>query len=59
MSSLLVSINMKSIKCMSIFSAGHTGRGFLADVPIVSWVCVGLGIIVSTVVFMKPVWWNK
>ena len=57
--SLLVSVNIKSIKCTSSFSAAHTGHGFLTDVPIVSWVCVGLGLVVSTVVLMKPVWWDK
>ena len=40
---------------------GSTGDGsnHLFDVPILSWVCVGLGLIFSFVILTKPVWWDR
>ena len=29
------------------------------DVPLLSWICVGLGIIVSLLVVSTPAWWDR
>lgn len=31
----------------------------LFDVPLSSWICVGLGIIVSLLVVSTPAWWDR
>ena len=38
---------------------GDTTNNGLYDVPLLSWVCVGLGLFFSLVFLSKPVWWDK
>ena len=35
-----------------------TGNG-LYDVPLLSWICVALGIAASFILLTKPVWWDR
>ncbi|XP_019855258.1 PREDICTED: uncharacterized protein LOC109584101 [Amphimedon queenslandica] len=30
-----------------------------AGVPLASWICLILGVIVSSVIFFKPIWWDR
>jgi hypothetical protein len=39
--------------------ASTGGRGILEVVPIGSWVCLALGFITSSLILLKPIWWDR
>ena len=38
---------------------GNTAGVALFEVPLLSWICVGLGMVASLLVLSTPVWWDR